>query len=54
MTSNPLVIYLRGKECAIVFENDHLCRSMGFGLTRDQQRNLDVIKQKYLALEEIE
>lgn len=40
--------------CYCILKNDHLCRSMGFGLTRDQQRNLDVIKQKYLALEEIE
>ncbi|MDE7263513.1 MAG: DUF3440 domain-containing protein [Anaeroplasmataceae bacterium] len=40
--------------CYCILKNDHLCRSMGFGLTRDQQRNLDQIKQKYLALEEIE
>ena len=40
--------------CYCILKNDHLCRFMGFGLTRDQQRNIDVIKKKYESLEEVE
>ncbi|WP_438785451.1 hypothetical protein [Enterococcus sp. DIV0421] len=36
-------------------KNDHICRFMGFGLTREQQRVVDAIKQKYkTSLEELE
>lgn len=33
--------------CYCILKNDHLCRFMGFGLTREQQRSVDVLKQKY-------
>lgn len=33
--------------CYCILKNDHTCRFMGFGLTREQQRNVDVLKQKY-------
>lgn len=36
--------------CFCILKNDHLCRTMGFGLTREQQRNVDVLKQKYNKL----
>ena len=35
--------------CYCILKNDHLCRFMGFGLTREQQRNIDEIKKKYKA-----
>ncbi len=37
--------------CYCILKNDHICRFMGFGLTRDQQRNIDIIKEKYKGLE---
>ncbi len=33
--------------CYCILKNDHLCRFMGFGLTREQQRNIDYLKIKY-------
>ncbi|MDE6584080.1 MAG: DUF3440 domain-containing protein, partial [Anaeroplasmataceae bacterium] len=39
--------------CFCILKNDHLCRFMGFGLNREQQKRIDLIKEKYLALEEI-
>lgn len=39
--------------CYCILKNDHVCRFMGFGLNRQQQRNIDMIKQKYKGLEEI-
>ena len=33
--------------CFCILKNDHICRFMGFGLTRDQQRNITLLKQKY-------
>ena len=42
-----------GSVCAsaIFKRNDHICRSMGFGLTREQQRRLDHLKEKYKGTE---
>lgn len=41
--------------CFCILKNDHICRFMGFGLTREQQRVVDAIKQKYkTSLEELE
>ena len=31
--------------------SNHICRSMGFGLTREQQRRLDHLKEKYKGTE---
>ena len=39
--------------CYCILKNDHICRSMGFGLNRQQQRAIDVIKRTYKGLEEI-
>lgn len=33
--------------CYCILKNDHTCRFMGFGLTREQQRWVDVLKRKY-------
>lgn len=33
--------------CFCILKNDHLCRSMGFGLSRKEQQRIDVIKRKY-------
>lgn len=33
--------------CYCILKNDHICRFMGFGLTREQQKRLDILKQKY-------
>lgn len=40
--------------CYCILKNDHTCRFMGFGLTRQQQKRVDVIREKYKSLEEIE
>ena len=33
--------------CYCILKNDHTCRFMGFGLTREQQKNIDMLKHKY-------
>ena len=33
--------------CFCILKNDHLCRFMGFWLTRQQQKLVDVLKKKY-------
>ncbi len=33
--------------CFCILKNDHICRFMGFGLTREQQKRIDVLKRKY-------
>lgn len=33
--------------CYCILKNDHTCRFMGFGLTREQQKNVDKLKRKY-------
>lgn len=33
--------------CYCILKNDHICRFMGFGLTREQQRRIDILKKKY-------
>ena len=30
--------------CYCILKNDHNCRFMGFGLTRQQQRRIDIIR----------
>lgn len=39
--------------CFCILKNDHICRFMGFGLTREQQRQIDFIKEKYKHIEEM-
>lgn len=38
--------------CYCILKNDHICRSMGFGMTRQQQKRLDIIKWKYKSIED--
>lgn len=33
--------------CFCILKNDHCCRFMGFGLTREQKKAIDVLKMKY-------
>ncbi len=33
--------------CYCILKNDHMCRFMGFGLTREQQNNINLLKEKY-------
>lgn len=40
--------------CYCILKNDHNCRFMGFGLTREQQKRVDEIREKYKGLEELE
>ena len=40
--------------CYCILKNDHICRSMGFGLNRQQQKAIDVIKSRYKGLEEMD
>ncbi|RGS81529.1 phosphoadenosine phosphosulfate reductase [Coprococcus sp. AF21-14LB] len=40
--------------CGCILKNDHICRSMGFGLSREQKRNIEYIKEKYQSIEEME
>ena len=36
--------------CFCILKNDHLCRFMGFGLTREQQKTVNLLKQKMYIL----
>ncbi len=40
--------------CYCILKNDHICRTMGFGLTRQQQARINAITEKYKSLEELE
>jgi predicted phosphoadenosine phosphosulfate sulfurtransferase len=33
--------------CYCILKNDHTCRFMGFGLTRQELKRVEVIKKKY-------
>lgn len=33
--------------CFCILKNDHICRFMGFGITREQQKNINFLKEKY-------
>lgn len=39
--------------CYCILKNDHVCRFMGFGLTRQQQNNINLLKQKYQNVGEL-
>lgn len=39
--------------CFCILKNDHICRFMGFGMSREQQKRIDAIRRKYKSLEEI-
>ena len=40
--------------CYCILKNDHTCRFMGFGLTREQTKQVEMIRQKYGKIEELE
>lgn len=40
--------------CYCILKNDHTCRTMGFGLTKQQQKRIDMIRQKYKSIEEMD
>ena len=40
--------------CYCILKNDHTCRFMGFGITRQQQKYVDEIRKKYKSLEEVQ
>ena len=40
--------------CYCILKNDHTCRFMGFGLTREQQRRVELIRKKYGDIRELE
>ena len=40
--------------CCCILKNDHICRFMGFGLSKQQKKRIDVIRRKYKSIEEIE
>lgn len=40
--------------CFCILKNDHTCRYMGFGLSRQQQKRLDAIRRKYESIEEFD
>lgn len=40
--------------CYCILKNDHTCRFMGFGLSREQKKRIDDIKKKYKGIEEME
>ncbi len=39
--------------CYCILKNDHICRFMGFGLTRQQQKRIDIIRMKYKNVKEL-
>ena len=39
--------------CFCILNNDHICRFMGFGMTREQQKRINVIREKYKSVEEM-
>ncbi len=40
--------------CFCILKNDHNCRFMGFGMSRQQQRYVDMIRRKYQSIEEMD
>lgn len=39
--------------CYCILKNDHTCRFLGFGLTREQQIRIDALSKKYKVVEDI-
>ena len=39
--------------CYCILKNDHLCRFMGFGMSKQQQEHINMIRRKYKSIEEI-
>ncbi len=39
--------------CYCILKNDHTCRFMGFGMTKEQKRRIESIRSKYKSIEEM-
>ncbi|MBD5544323.1 MAG: DUF3440 domain-containing protein [Lachnospiraceae bacterium] len=37
--------------CYCILKNDHICRFMGFGMTKEQKKRVDIIREKYKSIE---
>lgn len=40
--------------CYCILKNDHICRFMGFGMTKEQKKRIDFIRSKYKSIEEMD
>lgn len=40
--------------CYCILKNDHTCRFMGFGITKEQQKAINMIRDKYKSIEDME
>lgn len=40
--------------CYCILKNDHICRMMGFAMTRQQKERIDIIRYKYKSIEEMD
>lgn len=40
--------------CYCILKNDHICRFMGFGMNKEQKKRIDLIREKYKSIEEME
>lgn len=38
--------------CYCILKNDHTCRFMGFSITKEQQKYIDILKEKYMKVAE--
>ena len=39
--------------CYCILKNDHICRFMGFGMNKEQKKRIDLIREKYKSIEEM-
>ncbi len=40
--------------CCCILKNDHICRFMGFGMSKQQKKHIEIIRRKYESVEEME
>lgn len=40
--------------CYCILKNDHICRYMGFGMNKEQKKRIDLIREKYKSIEEMD
>ena len=40
--------------CYCILKNDHICRFMGFGMSKQQKSRIDLIQRKYKSVEDME
>ena len=40
--------------CYCILKNDHICRFMGFGMSKQQKKHIDINRRKYESVEEME